>query len=392
MRKYAAKELKSEDITDVAVSCDGTWQRRGFKSLNGAVACISMESGKVLDIEVMSRYCQSCVTNESLKDIDPVKYQQEIVDHYCMMNHKGSAPRMEQEGVKCIFDRSIKLNGLRYTDYYGDGDTKSYLEIKNVYPDIEVKKSECIGHVQKRVGNRLRKLKKSVQGLGGAGSGQLNNAVIDRLQNYFGIAIRTNVGNLEGMKKAIYASLFHVASSEKNQWHDHCPKGKDSWCGFQVDEANGTKTYKSGGGLNKVVVSHVKPIFENLASDELLRKCLHGLTQNQNESFNGTVWNRVPKETYVDLRQFEIGIYDAISNFNMGNVSIVNTFKNLEMDPGYYTKQGCMDANMTRINNANRQLTTERKSRRKIIRGLKKLKSVKTKAKEGKTYKAGEFS
>ena len=194
------------------------------------------------------------------------------------------------------------------------------------------------------------------------------------------------------MKKAIYASLFHFASSEKNQWHDHCPKGKDSWCGFQVNEANGTKTYKSGRGLNKVVVSHVKPIFENLASDELLRKCLHGLTQNQNESFNGTVWNRVPKETYVGLRQFEIGIYDAISNFNMGNVSIVNTFKNLEMHPGYYTKQGCMDANMTRINNANRQLTTERKSRRKIIRGLKKLKSVKTKAKEGKTYKAGEFS
>ena len=363
----AAKELKSEDITDVAVPCDGAWQRRGFTSLNGAVACISMGSGKVLDIEVMSRYCQSCVTNERLRHrsckISTENYRSLLYDE-----SQRFCPRMEQEGVKCIFDRSIKLNGLRYTDYNGDGDTKSYLEIKNVYPDIEVKKSECIGHVQKRVGNHLRKLKKRVQGLGGAGSGQLNNAVIDRLQNYFGIAIRTNVGNLEGMKKAIYASLFHVASSEKNQWHDHCPKGKDSWFGFQVDEANGTKTYKSGGGLNKVVVSHVKPIFENLASDELLRKCLHGLTQNQNESVNGTVWNRVPKETYVGLRLFEIGIYDAISNFNIGNVSIVNTFKNLEMDPGYYTKQGCMDANMTRINNANRQLTTERKSRRKNTR------------------------
>ena len=73
-----------------------------------------MESGKVLDIEVMSRYCQSCVTNESLKDIDPVKYQRKIADHYYMMNHKGSAPRMEQEGVKCIFNRSIGRNCLRY--------------------------------------------------------------------------------------------------------------------------------------------------------------------------------------------------------------------------------------------------------------------------------------
>ena len=135
--------------------------------------------------------------------------------------------------------------------------------------------------MQGRIGNRLRKLKKTVPGLGGVGSGQLNNAVIDRLQNYYGIAIRTNVGNLEGMKRAIYVSLLHVASSEKNKWHGHCPKGKYSWCSFQVDEANGTQHYKHGSGLNKVVISHVKPIFENLASDELLRKCLHGHTKSK---------------------------------------------------------------------------------------------------------------
>ena len=40
------------------------------------------------------------------------------------------------------------------------------------------------------------------------------------------------------------------------------------------------------------------------------KKCLHGLTQNQNESFNGTIWNRIPIGTYVGLRQLEIGVYD----------------------------------------------------------------------------------
>ena len=32
----------------ISVSCDGTWHRRGFSSLNGTVACISMDTGKVL--------------------------------------------------------------------------------------------------------------------------------------------------------------------------------------------------------------------------------------------------------------------------------------------------------------------------------------------------------
>jgi hypothetical protein len=35
-----------EDILETAVSFDGTWQRRGFTSLNGCVTVISMENGK----------------------------------------------------------------------------------------------------------------------------------------------------------------------------------------------------------------------------------------------------------------------------------------------------------------------------------------------------------
>ena len=82
-----------------------------------------------------------------------------------------------------------------------------------------IRKLECVGHVQKRVGTRLRNLKKIVKNLGGRG--KLTNKTIDRLQNYYGIAVRSNSGNLIGMKKAIHDTLFHVASSKKNNWHDH---------------------------------------------------------------------------------------------------------------------------------------------------------------------------
>ena len=33
----------------------------------------------------------------------------------------------------------------------------------------------------------------------------------------------------------------------------------------------------------------------------MLKKCLHGKTQNADESFNGMIWNRVPKAIHVGL-------------------------------------------------------------------------------------------
>ena len=121
------------------------------------------------------------------------------------------------------------------------------------------------------------------------------------------------------MKSAILGAFFHVASHVKklpdgtvisNEWHDHCERGAKGWCKFQQDISNKTTTYTSGPGLPEDIIKHVKPILANLSSDALLEKCLHGLTQNQNESFDGTIWNRIPIGTYVGLRQLEIGVYD----------------------------------------------------------------------------------
>ena len=254
------KPTTASAITDIGVSVDGTWQRRGYVSLNGAVAVLSMDTGKVLDIEVMSRFCQGCTNAKVYQIKNPTKYDTLMKKHICRINHKGSAPAMEITGAKRIFERSIEINQLRYTEYFGDGDSKSFPSIENTYaPDI-VTKQECIGHVQKRVGTRLRELKKNVKGLGG--KGKLTDAVIDKLQNYYGIAIRSNVGDLKGMQSAVLASLFHVASSKDNNYHIHCPTGPNSWCNFNLDRQNGTSEYKPGPGLPMdILVKHIKPIF-----------------------------------------------------------------------------------------------------------------------------------
>ena len=53
--------VSSDDqVADVLISCDGTWQRRGFSSLFGTVFIISYETGKVLDYIVLSKHCAGC--------------------------------------------------------------------------------------------------------------------------------------------------------------------------------------------------------------------------------------------------------------------------------------------------------------------------------------------
>ena len=94
---------------------------------------------------------------------------------------------------------------------YGDEDSKSFPNFHNIYDYLTAKKQEWMGHVKKRVGTRHRELKENVKRIGG--KGKLRNAMIDRLQNYYGLAIWQNVCCMEEMKKVIYASLFHVVSS-----------------------------------------------------------------------------------------------------------------------------------------------------------------------------------
>ena len=99
--------------------------------------------------------------------------------------------------------------------------------------------------------------------------------MIDKMQNYYGIAIRSNIGNVEEMKKAVLASFFHCASSQSRPFHHYCPDGSDSWCGFKKDK----ETYMHGPGLSLEVIAQVKPIYERLSDSALLEKCLHGKTK-----------------------------------------------------------------------------------------------------------------
>ncbi|GFT68070.1 uncharacterized protein TNCV_1538671 [Trichonephila clavipes] len=212
---------------------------------------------------------------------------------------------MEAVGAFRIFEWPLIKRDLQYTKYYGDGDSKGFLQVKDIYGENSVTKRECIGHIQKGVGSRLRKLKKNTKGLGR--KGKLTDKFIDKLQNYYGIAIRSNVGCLEKMQSAVITAFFYCCSRNKNPMHGQCQTGKDSWCKYKQALCDGKVYVHKTAGLSNSVIKVIKPTYLALFDKEFLKKCLHGKAQNNNESFNNVLWSILPKEIFVHKINFVFG-------------------------------------------------------------------------------------
>ena len=119
--------------------------------MNGNITTISLESGRIIDTEPMSDYCQKCALNYMFKATIKIWNSLAWHENSYMANHKGSARAMQSVGTKRIFRRSIQKHGLRYVKFIRDADSKIFPVAEDIYKGIKVKKLECIDHIQKRV-------------------------------------------------------------------------------------------------------------------------------------------------------------------------------------------------------------------------------------------------
>ncbi|GFW33769.1 uncharacterized protein TNCV_4052181 [Trichonephila clavipes] len=118
------------------------------------------------------------------------------------------------------------------------------------------------GHIQKRVGSRLRKLKLKQKGLGGRG--KLTDSFIDKLQNYYGIAIRSNVNNIEKMQSAVIAA-FSLLFQQKPTDAWPMSIGPDTWCKFQRATFEGKMHIDTGKGLpQKIIKNYQASLYETM--------------------------------------------------------------------------------------------------------------------------------
>lgn len=98
------------------------------------------------------------------------------------------------------------------------------------------------------------------------------------------------------------------------------PTGNDFWC--RSNRATATGENYSPRSHN----TDMKQIFRGLSNPELLKRYLHGRTQNSNESVNNLIWTRVPKNIFVSKNTLEFSVFEAIATFNNGNIIKCNYF------------------------------------------------------------------
>lgn len=81
--------------------------------------------------------------------------------------------------------------------------------------------------------------------IGGKGH-RLSDKTIDKLQEYYGKAVRSNVNrnavstkemevNVKEMMKAVWAVLYHCVIQDDEQLrHKFCPDDEESWCSYKT--------------------------------------------------------------------------------------------------------------------------------------------------------------
>ncbi|CAL1287631.1 unnamed protein product [Larinioides sclopetarius] len=324
-------ELEKSAVLDISVSYDGTWQKRGFTSNLGVGCVIDMLTGIVVDFEILSKYCHECVIAERDLKKNSVEFHIWFDGHKddCEKNFHGSSGSMELHAAEIMWKRSIKECGFRYTKILCDGDSKTFLHLneEKVYGPEEIQKEECINHISKRLGTALRnkvkewKVKKVT--LGGKKPGSLKETTITKLQNYYRKAVKDNAPNVTEMKSSIFASLYHCMSTDSKPQHSKCPVGASSWCFFQRAIAQGEKPKshkKMKTILSELVVEKILPVYQRLASDEMLTRCISAKTQNANESLHSCIWRKCPKEIFISKKRLELGVSTAVSENNLGYV------------------------------------------------------------------------
>ncbi|GFU77704.1 uncharacterized protein TNCV_1151101 [Trichonephila clavipes] len=155
IKRAAVEENSSSPDNRLTVSGDGTWKSRGHSSLIGVCTVIGAEICKVLDREVLSSFCKGCNSYKGVKF--GIKYNKWQRAHKisCRKNYSGCDGKMEVDWMLRIVNRSEKLHNLKYSNYVGDGDTKTFNALSENKPysdDHIIQKIECVGHVSKENG------------------------------------------------------------------------------------------------------------------------------------------------------------------------------------------------------------------------------------------------
>ena len=153
---------------------------------------------------VLPKSCSFCSSRGLRKHKEPELIEKFLESHKCLINHIGSGESMDSTGLVDCFMFSTDTRKFNYTSLrrfqsvfrYCNRNPKAYLDIpkNDAYPATAVKKLECVEHIQKCVDNCLLNLSNTMKnpladGRTFRGRGRLTDKTINKLQNYYGVAM-----------------------------------------------------------------------------------------------------------------------------------------------------------------------------------------------------------
>ncbi|GBM95278.1 hypothetical protein AVEN_199273-1 [Araneus ventricosus] len=123
----------------------------------------------------------------------------------------------------------------------------------------------------------------------------------------------------------------------KYPMHRRYPEGVDSWCKCQRTRALDKPFKDKSTKLPQHIINIVKPMYMKLCDQQLLCKCLHDKTQNAIESFNGMLWNFVPKLHFVELQIMQLEAFMSVLQFKCGTNDMLSVLNYLNLRVGSHT-------------------------------------------------------
>ena len=96
---------------------------------------------------------------------------------------------------------------------------------------------------------------------------------------------------------------------------------------------------------------------------------MDGKTQNQSETLNGIILNRLQKNVFIGADVLQLDMYDAVAHFSTGSLASVNILNKMTMVLGKYFEERMKKADKEQIAEANHKNKAETKKRRKVIHG-----------------------
>ncbi|GFT26218.1 hypothetical protein TNCV_1544271 [Trichonephila clavipes] len=145
-------------------------------------------------------------------------------DHVCHSNFQGSALKMEAVGATRIFQRSIANKALNMHIIMVTGTLRALSVSKILMGRIASKKYECIGHVQKRVGARLRKLKSKNKNL--SRKGKLTDSLLTDCKTIMGLLFVAMLETYPVFSKMLLRLCFIAHQVSRNRCMGSVPSEK----------------------------------------------------------------------------------------------------------------------------------------------------------------------